>query len=131
MAAKDKWLIYAYGFDAAGFTVPAEPVEGPEFKVQWVNYRDKVSLDTADGLIIVQGIFERIRYRDVPYSGRAADVQFDEPLLLERERQVINLFQRGGWACFLVRDIVDHVPAGSRQREIKATDLCKRVLNML
>src|SRR3972149_20082 len=131
MPSKEISVILAYGFDAAGFNAPPEAIEGRGFKVRWVNYQENVSLDTGDGLITIQGIFERIRYRDELYGGTYTDVDVDQALMLERERQLLNLLRSGGWVCFLVRDIIDTVPHGYDIRRIANTGLCQRVLNLV
>jgi hypothetical protein len=120
--------IFAYGFDAAGFPAgdPAVPVDG----IGWIEFRhfnDRESLENADGVIVPQGIFEKIESHDSMF-GPKSFVAVD-PSLLERERQVFNLLRAGKWICFLVGDIVDEVSQGIHSEPVRDTDLCKRILN--
>ncbi|GEM_PF-2451485 len=119
--------IVAYGFDAAGFDVKEGEMPYPGPPVEFRRFGDGSSLENADGVIIPQGIFEKIETRK-SMLGPKTEVDVD-PLLLERERQVFNLVRAGKWVCFLVGDIVDDVPQGMHRESIRDTDLCKRILN--
>ncbi len=121
--------IFAYGFDAADFTPPGEPITLTNIgRVEFIPFDDGTSLDTADGVIIPQGIFEELK-RNPRYSVPWYDVGVNEPLLLDRERQVVNLLREGKWVCFLIGKIVDKVPHGFDSFNIEDTDLCKKILN--
>ena len=119
--------IFAYGFDAAGFDIRGEPKELADgSKVEFIPFSDPRDLQDADGLIIPQGIFEKIETRWKSVFGPTSEVLVDECSLLERERQVFNLLRRGKWVCFLVSEIVDELAHGINADD---TDLCKRILN--
>lgn len=126
-------IIIAYGFDAIGFQIPSQQVPlGDEHLVEFLPMKDPKRLDSAEGVIIPQGIFEEIEYDTNFWDERSAKVTVERPLLLERLKQILNLYQEGGWICFLVRTIIDDVPAGGySRRDIVDTDLCKRILNSL
>ncbi|HEY1371430.1 MAG TPA: hypothetical protein VGH50_03105 [Candidatus Binatia bacterium] len=126
-AAERESGIVAYGFDAAGFDIKEGEMAYPGPPVEFRRFGDGRSLEHADGVIIPQGIFEKIEARK-SMLGPKTDVAVD-PLLLERERQVFNLVRAGKWVCFLVGDIVDDVPQGMHRESINDTDLCKRILN--
>lgn len=125
-----KETIFAYGFDLLGFDVPTDPVRtsgGPT--IAFVNSTDARTLERSDGVIIPQGIFEEIELAEA-YSGMVASVKVQEDLLLEKEREVLNLLREDKWVCFLVQEVIDRVPHGYRSpRPILDTDLCKRFLN--
>src|SRR6266496_2823816 len=118
--------ICAYGFDKAGFEIPTDG-ETSEFRIEWVPFRDPRRLDDADGVILVQGIFEDIEYIDSFYGHGTHRVTHEKDLMLEREQQVLNVLRRGDWVCFLVRDIVDAVRSdrSGNRTSIAGTDLCK------
>ncbi|MGO9601796.1 MAG: hypothetical protein ACLQAT_00060 [Candidatus Binataceae bacterium] len=121
--------VFAYGFDQAGFQTSGTRWDTPRANITWIPYSESRRLDDADGVVTVQGIFEQIRIES-GFSGPHANVRCDRELMLERDRQVRNLVERGGWICFLVGMIIDQVPDNSdyRTRSITNTDLCKIVL---
>lgn len=120
--------IFAYGFDAAGFETPREPTRLANIgRIEFIQFDDATSLDSADGVIIPQGIFEST---ERSASGFHTRVRVHKDLLLERDRQVRNLIREGKWVCFLVDEIVDRV-SGFTPQDIRDTDLCKRFLNSL
>src|ERR1041384_6725867 len=126
-ASREKNVV-AYGFDAAGFDIregETLPYLGPS--VEFCRLSDGRSLEDAEGIVVPQGVFEKIEARK-SMLGPKTTVRVD-PLLLERERQVFNLLRAGKWVCFLVGDIVDEVPQGMHLESIRDTDLCKRILN--
>jgi len=131
--SEDTVRVFAYGFDAAGFQCLSQQITVPNVGViQFVSVSDDIALDTADALIVPQGIFERIEH-DQTWDGPQSTVKVREPLLLARERQAYNILRdRTKWTCFLVGQVQDTVPDGDYQtREIKDTDLCKRMLNLV
>ena len=60
-----KRTIYTYGFDKAGFQTPTDGGENADFRIAWIPFQDPRRLDDADGVILMQGIFETIRIREV------------------------------------------------------------------
>lgn len=121
---------FAFGFDEAGFEMPTEACELADGSiVDIVGFNDSHALDQADGVIIPQGIFERIRTESHNIWGTTSTVWVHKWPLLERERQVFNLLRQGKWVCFLVGEITDEIFPGINRETINDTDLCKRLLN--
>ncbi len=125
----EKINILVYGFDMLGYQNPSEPLNiSTNIKIQFSNFSVQLNLDDFNGVIIPQGIFESIeRSKTSIYT--YYDIKVETDLLYEREREVINLLKQDNWICFLVSDIIDAIPQGGRTKNIKDTDLCKRVLN--
>jgi hypothetical protein len=122
--------IFAYGFDAAGFEIRDQPSELSDgSRLEFVSFSNTRDLNEADGVIIPQGIFERIETRRTGTFGATREIWVDRSFLLERERQVFNLLRAGKWVCFLVSEIIDSLSQGLHSEPIEDTDLCKRVLN--
>ena len=121
--------VLAYGFDVAGFHTDHGSISLPGIgRIEFIDFYDSASLEAADGVIIPQGIFEEIHSQPSRFGPRTT-VSVDKSLLLERERQVLNLLRAGKWVCFLVGEIVDEVSQGMHLESIADTDLCKRILN--
>ena len=122
--------IFAYGFDEAGFEVQKETKELADgSKLEFVRFDDPRDLSEADGVIIPQGIFEKIQTRHTEFFGAKTEVWVDRWYVLERERQTFNLLRAGKWVCFLVGRIIDDLPQGLHLESSSDTDLCKRILN--
>jgi hypothetical protein len=125
--------VFAYGLDQAGFTTTHDPISiNSSVTVQFVDFYSSRNLNEADGVIIPQGIFEKIETRTDLFSGLFGEKTFvlvDKSLMLERERQVFNLLRDGKWICFLVGEITDQIAQGLHSEPIFDTDLCKRILN--
>lgn len=119
--------IFAYGFDAAGFPIQSRVIPFKNLGIEFKALNDSESLEKADGVIVPQGVFERIQSERSMF-GPKTRVAVD-PSLLERERQVFNLLRDGKWICFLVGDVLDEVAEGMHREPIRDTDLCKRLLN--
>jgi len=129
-----RYTIYVYGFDRIGFDIK-KPVEKSlrQFNIHFILFKDDQPFDSADGVIIPQGIFEDLK----PYStylGISYNVRVYKDLLLYREREISNLIKSGKCVCFIVEKIVDSVTTGQfgmETQDIHNTDLCKKVLNTL
>ncbi len=125
--------IFAYGFDQAGFATAHDLISiNSTLTVQFVDFYSSRDLNDADGVIVPQGIFEKIESRTDLFSGLFGEKTFvlvDKSLMLERERQVFNLLRDGKWVCFLVGEITDQIAQGLHSEPIFDTDLCKRILN--
>jgi hypothetical protein len=131
MNQDDKKRVVFYGFDKLGFKHPNQLKNVPNTSIQFINYTDPARIDSCDVLVFPSGIFEEIRIHS-NFNGTFANVTCDSDLLLERERQVFNLIQKNKYVIVLVRTVIDEVPNGSYQtKEIKKTDLCKKLLNGL
>lgn len=123
-------MIAAYGFDRAGFSIPpnAIPIDDVTI-VKFVPFLNGERLDSYDGVIIPQGIFEEI-IRHIGAFKTYYEVNCNRDVLLDREKQILNLLERGGWVCFLVSNIIDFIPSSTGgRRDIMDTDLCKVALN--
>ena len=121
--------IFAYGFDAAGFSTRRDPVFLLNVgQIEFVDFLAPISFAFADGVIIPQGIFERIE-RQPSSFGAKTSVTVHKASMLERERQVFNLLRDGKWVCFLVGEIIDEISQGFHTEPVNDTDLCKRILN--
>ncbi|GAI30109.1 unnamed protein product, partial [marine sediment metagenome] len=125
--------IFAYGFDAAGFETPQEPIKLNNICIiEFIGLNDTLRLDGADGVITLQGIFEKIKTPRPLTIGRYTTIDVNKELLLEREKQVFNLLEKDKWICFLVGKIVDSFYSGFARSSLKIvddTDLCKKLLN--
>jgi len=123
--------IIAFGFEQIGFTLPKE--SSIHIKnignINFIPLSNK-NIENADGVIIPQGIFEKITLDNLGlYATQNVEVYEDH--LLEKEKELINLIQKGKWVCFLVQEIIDSISKGRyNSRDISDTDLCKRVLNL-
>ncbi len=122
--------ILAYGFDEAGFEFEKETKELADgSKLEFVRFDDPRDLSDADGVIVPQGVFEKIQTRHTEFFGAKTELWVDRWYLLEHERQVFNLLRAGKWVCFLVGRIIDDLPQGLHLESSSDTDLCKRILN--
>jgi hypothetical protein len=116
-----KWTILAYGFDKVGFSIPSDPIEADDYVIRFLGYTAEQSLAEADGVIVPSGIFEQIKAR-TNYGGHHRWVECDKDHLAKREKQVVQLFNKGGWAAFLLR----RIETGSSDWD--NSDLAKRFL---
>ena len=67
--------VFAYGFDQAGFTTTHDPISvNSTDTVQFVDFYSSRNLNEADGVIIPQGIFEKIETRTDLFSGLFGDL---------------------------------------------------------
>jgi hypothetical protein len=130
---RERETIFAYGFDQAGFATSHQPISlDSTLTVRFVDFYSSRNLNEADGVIIPQGIFEKIETRTDLFSGLFGEKTFvlvDRSLMLERERQIFTLLREGKWVCFLIGEIVDQIAQGVHSEPIFDTDLCKRILN--
>lgn len=124
--------VFAYGFDALGFALPNETLKLKNVgEIEFVRFEDNKNLADADGVIIPQGIFEKIEYKKWTISTKI-NVYVYEELLLERQKQVHNLIREEKWVCFLVGQIIDYLDRElDDPQDIGDADLCKRILNKL
>lgn len=119
-----KPLIYAYGFDQLAFLNAAD-VETDDFLLRFIKYRSAESLASADGSLIPSGIFETFERRGQAWQPYTV-CQSDEHRLAEREKQVFNAWEAGGWTCFLLRELNNG--EGDKWAE---TDLVKKMANQM
>jgi hypothetical protein len=70
--------IFAYGFDAAGFEIRDQPSELSDgSRLEFVSFSNTRDLNEADGVIIPQGIFEKIETRRTGTFGAAREIWVD------------------------------------------------------
>jgi hypothetical protein len=123
--------IFAYGFEKIGFEISQSEllVGNGKALVEFISMSDKKSLDSANGIIIPSGIFEKFEIEpNMIYH--IVKVRYHADLMLQREREIINMLQKGGWVCFLVRKIVDIAPDGyNGDKNCNNTDLTKVFMN--
>lgn len=121
--AKDKATIFAYGFDAAGFTIPSDPLETAKYLIRFIGYEAEQSLEDADGIIMPSGIFEDFKSSN-SYGGSHSWVECDKDHLAKRIKEVFQNYKRGGWIAFLLREVNN-----GRYHDWTDSDLAKRLLN--
>jgi hypothetical protein len=120
---KTKPTIFAYGFDAAGFALPSEPIESSKYLIQFVQHTAEQSLEEADGIITPSGIFETLKTSN-SYMGSSSWLVCDsKDHLAKREKEIFQNFKRGGWTAFLLRSV------DNGGKDWMLTDLAKRFLN--
>jgi hypothetical protein len=119
-----KPLVYAYAFDAAGFTMPTTGVDSPGYALRFLPYESTSTLDEADALIIPSGVFEEIYGEEDMFGYRQSGLRFAPDLLVLREKQLVNAFKRGAWIVFLLRRV------DNGNGRWANTDLAKKILNM-
>lgn len=122
--------IIAYGFETYGFEIPENRmIETERFRIVFISLSDRVNLDSVAGVIIPSGIFEKFQDNST-YIARYIDVYCKRDLLLQREKEVFNLINKGGWVCCLVDKIIDRVQYGTYEtKDCSDTDLVKYLLN--
>jgi len=123
--------IYAYGLEKNGFGIRQSEVIIDKDKaiVEFISMSDKRDLDNAVGVIVPSGIFEKFEI-EPNYAYHIVKVRYNSDLMLQREREIINLLQKGGWACFLVQKIVDTAQDEYRgDKDCSHTDLTKVFMN--
>lgn len=118
-----KPIIYAYGFDKAGFITPSELLETKNYIIRFLGYAVEQSLEEADGIILPSGIFEEFK-SESGYGGTSRWVECDTDHLAKREKEVFQNFNKGGWTAFLLRSVNN-----GRANEWQNEDLAKRFLN--
>jgi hypothetical protein len=122
-----KTKIIAYGFDAAGFAIPSDPIEADTYTIRFLGYGAEQSLTDAQGVIVPSGIFERIKSNAGLYGGDHRWVEWDKDTLAKREKQVFQNFKNDCWSVFLLRGVQNGPWRGSAKW--KESDLAKRLLN--
>lgn len=99
--ANNKQKINVFGFQSIGYQVDKnKKISTDQYEIHFNDLKSPVAIDKYDGLIIPSGIFEKIKdesnYMDTYY-----EVYCKRDMLLQRERELINLFKKEGWVCCL------------------------------
>lgn len=123
--SNDGGVIFAYGFNAAGFPLPGfeSSIKVSGYELRYIDYNADVNLADADGVIFMSGIFETEKSTTNFMEQTERWFECDDDHLALREKQIFQLFQKGGWAAVLLRKVT----IGS-QEEWSRTDLAKRLL---
>jgi len=126
-----KTKIAAYGFERKGFQIPeGHIIENNKMKASFLSINSEETLDSFAGVILPSGIFESFEKKSSYMDGPYVNVYCNRDTLLQREREIINLVNKGGWICFLVDSIVDEVPDGGySKKRCDDTDMAKKLLN--
>ena len=127
---KNNMKIAAYGFEKIGFQIPdGHVMETNKAKIFFLPIDSEENLDSFTGVILPSGILESFKDQS-NWEGRYVDVYCKRDTLLQKEREIINLVNNGGWVCCLVDRIVDKVPYGDyREKNCNDTDIVKKLLN--
>lgn len=127
---KNNMKIAAYGFEKIGFQIPdGHIMETKKEKIFFLHIDSEEALDSFTGVILPSGILESFKDQST-WEGRYVDVYCNRDTLLQKEREIINLVNNGGWVCCLVDRIVDKVPYGDyRAKNCNDTDIVKKLLN--
>ena len=128
--AKTKQKINVFGFQSIGYQVKKDlKISTDQYEIHFNDLNSPIAIDQYDGLIIPSGIFERIKDEST-YMGTYYEVYCKRDMLLQRERELINLFKKEAWVCCLVGQIIDEVPYGDYEtKRCVDTDLTKKLLN--
>jgi len=115
--------ILIYGIDKKNLSLPEE-IRNRNFKLVFEQYDTKRRFDEFDCVIMFQGIFESISWRDSGYFGeRYLDCQYDKDELDKRNKELTLLIENGGFVCFLLCEAF--IDSDQRANSYTATDLCK------
>jgi len=122
--------IAAYGFEKIGFHIPdGHILDTNKAKISFLHIDSEENLDSFGGVILPSGILESFKDQS-DLEGRFIEVFCERDTLLQKEREIINLVNKGGWVCCLVDRIVDKVPYGNyREKNCNDTDIVKKLLN--
>jgi len=127
---KSKLKINVFGLQSIGYQIEeGSKVSTDNYEIYFNELNSTASLDSYDGLIIPSGIFEKIKDEST-WEGTYYEVDCKRDMLLQRERQLINLLKKDSWVCCLVGKIIDEVPYGNYEtKKCNDTDLIKKLLN--
>jgi hypothetical protein len=126
MPTEKSSLIFAFGFDAAGFPLASDAKDSsvPGHELRYVGYHDSTNLADADGVIFMSGIFETEHVSTDYMEQRHKWFDYDEHHLALREKEIFQLLRKQGWIGVLLR----RVENGHSEKWAR-TDLAKRLLN--
>lgn len=130
MKKQKKLKIAAYGFEKIGFDITHNNLlENDISKITSLHLDSTINLSSFDGVIIPNGIFESFKEQN-NYISTYIDVYCKRDILLQKEREIINLVNKGGWVCCLVDKIIDEVSYGEyKTKSCRDTDIVKKILN--
>jgi hypothetical protein len=126
---KSKLKINVFGLQSIGYQIEeGSKVSTDNYEIHFNELNSTASLDSYDGLIIPSGIFEKIKDEST-WEGTYYEVYCKRDMLLQRERELINLLKKDSWVCCLVGKIIDEVPYDYETKRCADTDLTKNLLN--
>lgn len=119
--------LLVYGIDQKTLQAPAKPIKRKNYSLTFEPYRTPRRFSEFDGVILFQGIFEKVIHHSGGYSARASiQVECDKEELDKRHKELDLLLEQQGIACFILCErFVDRADYGSAQ----ISDLAKVFLN--
>ena len=89
--------IYAYGLEKYGFDIEQNEliINKDKAIVEFISISDKRNLDNATGIVIPSGVFEEFEI-EPNYVYRIENVYCNSDLMLQRQREIINLLRNNG-----------------------------------
>lgn len=125
-AEEDKPRILVYGIDRVGYTVRKDNIETRLCVLHFEPFNTREKFQEYDGVILFQGIFEKIETHTPRYGRSYTTVECCVDELQRRKKQYELLMGKKGFICFLlIAPFVDR--AGNRVTN--NTDLVKWALN--
>lgn len=120
-----------YGLEKIGFAIPdGHIITNDIANITFLKFKSETPLDSFTGVIVPSGIFESFTEQFDLYGDKGLAVYCDRDTLLQKQREILNLVNNGGWVCCLVGKIKDFVKApGYATNNCKDTDLVKILLN--
>lgn len=123
---EDKPTILVYGIDRVGYTVPQDNIETRLCVLHFERFYTREKFQDYDGVILSQGIFEKIETHTPPYGRSHTTIKCCTDELQRRKKQYELLMGKKGFICFLlIAPFIDR--AGNRVT--RNTDLAKWALN--
>jgi len=125
-AEEDKLKILVYGIDRVGYAVRKDNIETKLCVLHFEPFDTREKFQEYDGVILFQGIFEKIETHTSPYGRSYTTIKCCTDEQRRREKQYELLMGKKGFICFLlIAPFIDR--AGNRVT--KSTDLAKWTLN--
>ena len=120
--------ILVYGAEKKGIFA-TKSLPGRNYTLHFEPFDTVRRFQEFDGLIVFQGIFEKIKFRTVQWSGeQIVEHSFDKNELDKRIKELRLLRTKGGFACFLLCEpFIDHRD-DSGSGDLSQTDLVKYFL---
>lgn len=115
--------IMVYGIEKIGLTAPGQDIVTRNYRLNFQPFHTEQRFNDFDGVILFQGIFESFEtVRHHAYTPTSLIHKFDRDELDKRKKELSLLFDKGGFACFL---LIEQFSDSNRGEHILATDLTK------